>query len=505
MPSRLKSGLTLVSVLIAVAVTLTGCIGTGGIAPQEHRLDANALSTDAALRQAQREAGWPRESWWRQYRDPQLDAWIARALEHSPSLTEAEARVRQAMALAGVAQAAEAPQLAAGARLDRQHWPDDSLHGPGALGGSSHWNSSAGLGLRYALDLWGRERSASEGALHAAYATAAAGRVVQLELERNLVQVYVQLALRHAERDILEATLAQQEHILAIARRRLAGGLGTAFEVSQAAAPLPETRRQIAALDARIALAGNQLAALAGQGPGAASELRRPNLQLTAQPTLPAVLPADLLGRRPDVVARRWQVAALASSVEVARADFYPNIDLVASLGFSAVGGGALALLQANKLGGSIGPALSLPLFDGGRLRGRLGAASADYDAAVARYNQTLITALREISDQLIRLRSLDEQQRLAAEATATAEASWRIAEQAWRGGLTDYLGVLEAQTRLFDQQRVQQQVRAARLQAYAELMAALGGGLLDPQRSPAEHLLEPRSVPLAHGGAAPR
>ncbi|MNT81635.1 putative outer membrane efflux protein MdtP [compost metagenome] len=113
--------------------------------------------------------------------------------------------------------------------------------------------------------------------------------------------------------------------------------------------------------------------------------------------------------------------------------------------------------------------------------------------------------ALRDISDQLIRLRSLDQQQRLAAEATATAEASWRIAEQAWRGGLTDYLAVLAAQTRLFDQQRVQQQVWAARLAAHAELMAALGGGLLDPQRSPAEHLLEPRRVPVADGGAAPQ
>lgn len=501
----MSSRTCLAGALLASALVLGGCMSTGGIAPQQARLDANTLSPGAALAQARREAGWPRESWWRQYHDPQLNAWIARALEHSPSLDEAEARVRQAMALAEVTRAAEAPQFGASATLKRQHWPDDALHGPGALAGSSHWNGDAGLGLRYALDLWGRERSASEGARHAAYASAAEGRVVQLELERNIVLAYVQLALRHAERDILEATLAQQEHILALARRRLAGGLGTAFEVSQASAPLPETRRQIAELDARIALAGNQLAALAGQGPGAAAQLQRPNLQLTAQPSLPAVLPADLLGRRPDVVARRWQVAARASGVDVARADFYPNIDLVASLGFGAVGGGALALLQAGKLGGSIGPALSLPLFDGGRRRGRLGAASADYDAAVARYNQTLISALREISDQLIRLRSLDEQQRLAAEATATAEASWRIAEQAWRGGLTDYLAVLEAQTRLFAQQRVQQQVWAARLAAHAELMAALGGGLLDARHDPAERLLEPRRVPVVSAGAGAR
>lgn len=505
MPSRFKPGLTPVSVLIVVAVTLTGCLSSGGIAPRQARLDANTLASDASLHQARRDARWPRESWWKQYRDPQLNEWIGYALEHSPSVDEAEARVRQAMALAGVARAAEAPQLAAGASIERQHWPDDSLHGPGALGGNSHWNADAGLGLRYTLDFWDRERSASEGALHAAYARAAAGRVVQLELARNIVLVYVQLALLHAERDITATTLAQQEQVLDIAGRRLAGGLGTSFEVSQANAPLPETRRQIVALDARIALAGNQLAALTGRGPGAAATLQRPSLQLATQPTLPTALPAELLGRRPDVVARRWQVASLASDVDVARADFYPNIDLVASLGFSAVGGGVLNLLRADKLGGNIGPALSLPLFDGGRLRSRLGAASAAYDAAVARYNQTLVGALREISDQLIRLRSLDQQQRLAAEATATAEASWRIAEQAWRGGLTDYLAVLEAQTRLFQQQHVQQRVWAARLTAHADLMTALGGGLLEPQHSPAEHLLEPRRVPVAQAGAAPR
>lgn len=491
--------------VVAVVLAQSGCLDSAGIAPQQARLDANALSPGAALAQARREAGWPQEDWWRQYRDPQLDAWIARALEHSPRLDEAEARVSQAMALAGETRATEAPQLAGGAGLQRQHWPDDALHGPGALAGSSHWNGEAGLGLRYALDLWGRERDASESARHAAYARAAEGRVVQLELQRNIVRVYVQLALRHAERDILKATLAQQEQILALARRRLAGGLGTAFEVSQASAPLPETRRQIAALNARIALAGHQLAALAGQGPGAAAALQRPKLRLAAQPSLPAVLPADLLGRRPDVVARRWQVAAQADAVDVARADFYPNVDLVARLGFGAVGGGALALLRADKLGGSIGPALSLPLFDGGRRRERLGAASADYDAAVARYNQTLTSALREIADQLIRLRSLEAQQRLAAEALTTAEASWRLAERAWRGGLTDYLAVLEAQARLFERQRVQQRVWAARLVAHTELTVALGGGLLDARHSPAEPLLAPRRVPLAAAGAAPR
>lgn len=329
--------------------------------------------------------------------------------------------------------------------------------------------------------------------------------MAELELQRNLVLVYLQLALRHAERDILAASLAQQEQMLTIAGQRLAAGLGTRFEVSQASAPLPETRRQLAALDARISLAGHQLAALAGQGPGAAAALQRPRLHLATQPGLPTQLPAELLGRRPDVVARRWQVAAQARTVEVAQADFYPNVDLVASLGFSAVGGGLLGLLQTDKLGGAIGPALSLPLFDGGRRRARLGAAGAELDAAVARYNATLVEALREIADPLVRLRSLDHQQRLAAEATATAERSWRLAEQTWRGGLSDYLAVLEAQTRLFDQQRVQQQVWAARLAAHAELMVALGGGLLTAAAGPSEAQLAPRRPGRAPVAAAPR
>ena len=117
----MSSRTCLAGALLASALVLGGCMSTGGIAPQQARLDANTLSPGAALAQARREAGWPRESWWQQYHDPQLDAWIARALEHSPSLDEAEARVRQAMALAEVTRAAEAPQIGASASLRRQH------------------------------------------------------------------------------------------------------------------------------------------------------------------------------------------------------------------------------------------------------------------------------------------------------------------------------------------------------------------------------------------------
>jgi NodT family efflux transporter outer membrane factor (OMF) lipoprotein len=239
----------------------------------------------------------------------------------------------------------------------------------------------------------------------------AEARQAQLELQNNIVRVYIELSLHYAQRDIVEATLKQQQQILDLAQKRLDGGIGTHFEVSQAETPLPETHRQIDALDEEIALSRNQLSALAGKGPGEGAQLQRPTLSLGAALKLPSSLPAQLLGQRPDVVASRWQVAAQARGIDVAHAGFYPNVDLVGSLGYMATGGGMLEFLTGKKLNYTVGPAISLPIFDGGRLRAELGEASAGYDIAVAHYNQTLVNALKNISDQLIRRESMDKQQ----------------------------------------------------------------------------------------------
>ena len=134
--------------------------------------------------------------------------------------------------------------------------------------------------------------------------------------------------------------------------------------------------------------------------------------------------------------------------------------------------------MTSKKLTYSVGPAISLPIFDGGRLRSELGVASGGYDMAVAKYNQTLVTALKGISDQLIKRESMEKQQVFAAESVQAAQKTYDIAVVAFQRGLTDYLNVLNAQTLLFKQQQIQQQVQAARLSAHAELVTALGGGL---------------------------
>nr|WP_017937996.1 efflux transporter outer membrane subunit [Pseudomonas thermotolerans] len=496
MPSKIQRGLAFLGSFVVSSI-IAGCISTDGLAPQAERQQAETLATDAAIRAAAEEAGWPEVRWWAAYGDPQLDALIDSALRDSPTLAEATARIRQALALAGATEAAEQPQADAQAAIQRHHWPTDFFYGPGELADTTTWFSNAALGLSYPLDFWGRERSNSERARNLVQLAAAEARVAQLELESNIVRSYVMLALHYAQLDIGEAMLAQQQEMLELAQRRLDGGLGTEFEVSQAQVPIPETRRKIDALQEAIALNRNQLAALAGKGPGAGASLQRPRLRLSGTPGLPSKLPAELLGHRPDVVAARWKVAAEAKGVDVARADFYPNIDLIASLGYNAVQGSMLGVFSGHKFNYTAGPALSLPVFDGGRLRGQLGQAAAAYDAAVAQYNQTLVTALKDISDQLIRLRSAEHQAQLAAQSVAAAQTAYRLAQDAYDGGLTDYLNVLHAQTSLFQQQLIQQKVEASRLAVRADLAVALGGGLAAPEDSPTPNVLEPATVPV--------
>ena len=495
MPRRISRELKALSVW-ALSLAISGCIGTGGIAPQGKALDANTLASDEAIQRVAKDAHWPHAQWWRAYGDPQLDAWVELAVQGSPSIAMAVARVRQARAMAGVVESAESLQINGDATLKRHNWPTDQFYGPGELANSTTWDNNAALGFSYALDLWGRESNASERAVDMAHMSAAQARMAQLELQNNVVRAYIQLSLHYAQRDIVAATLTQQQQILDLAQKRLDGGIGTHFEVSQAQTPLPETHRQLDALDEEIALARNQLAALAGKGPGEGARLQRPSLSLATALKLPSALPAQLLGQRPDVVASRWQVAAQARGIDVAHAGFYPNVDLVGSLGYMATGGGALEFLTGKKLNYNVGPAISLPIFDGGRLRSQLGEASAGYDMAVAHYNQTLVNALKSLSDQLIRRESMDKQQEFANESVAAAQKTYDIAMVAFQRGLTDYLSVLNAQTLLFKQQQVQQQVQAARLSAHAELVTALGGGLGAGHDVPADGEVQAPSTP---------
>jgi len=550
---------------LTILLTIAGCASTGGIAPQASRTDPASLDAGNAIRAADADAQWPAADWWRVYGDPQLDAWIEAAQANNPSLAAAQARVREAMSMAGVARSALAPQVNGDLSIKRQKWADNLYYGPGPLAGEQSWNNTGTLALSYHLDLWGKDRNAAERALDAAHARAADARAAQLELQANVVRTYIGMSLDYALLDIARATLQQQQQIADLANRRLKGGIGTQLEASQAQTPLPEYERQIDALEERIALGRNQLAALAGKGPGAGDSIQRPKLSLAAPAGLPSALPAELIGHRPDIVAARWTVAAQARGIDVAKAGFYPDIDLLASIGgYAAMGplfqflknpshswsaGPALSLatpaglpsaLPADLIGHrpdvvaarwtvaaqargidvakagfypdidllasiggyaamgplfqflkspshswTAGPALSLPILDGGRLRSQLGAASAGYDEAVERYNQAIVGALKDISDQVIRIRSLATQAADAERSVAAARKNYDLSREGYRRGLTDYLNVLIAQNQLLHAQEGVAKIQAERLGAHASLVTALGGGLDEPTNGP--------------------
>jgi len=223
----------------------------------------------------------------------------------------------------------------------------------------------------------------------------------------------------------------------------------------------------------------NALAVLTGRGPGAGAALARPALRLDVPVALPANLPAELVGHRPDIRAARWRVEAMARGMHAAHADFYPNIDLIASAGLaSAAFGGFFTFVNNDAMRHGFGAAISLPIFDGGVRQGRYGVAVADYDLAVETYNEAVLGAFRDVADQVVSLQSLAQQQVDIEAANGSARRAFDYATQGYRAGLTDYLNVLSTQTELLQAQQALANVRAARLDTWAQLMMALGGGV---------------------------
>ena len=193
---------------------------------------------------------------------------------------------------------------------------------------------------------------------------------------------------------------------------------------------------------------------------------------------LPSRLPADLLGRRPDVVASRWRVEAATHGIAAAKAQFYPDVNLLAFVGFQSIGLSQLLELGSGIAG--VGPALRLPVFEGGRLRAQLATRDADYDAAVERYNGTLIEALHDIGDRLASIRSVAVQRREEQHALDAAREAYHLAVLRYREGIGSYLSVLSAESQVLVQRRLEADLRARDLDNRIDLVRALGGGFGD-------------------------
>lgn len=464
-------------ITLVCSLLLSGCANHNGIVARSTMLDPKSVAPGDAIQTALTDANWPQDRWWSHWSDQQLDELVALAVAGNPQMGLAQARIDRAWAAARIAGAARAPAISADTAFARRRF--SAYANPNPPGGATVWNNAADLSLLYELDLWGKNRATLEGALDTVQAAAADAREAQLLLEESVVRAYVTLALQYDLRDVEVQTLQQEQHIVDILERRGKAGLASRLEISEAHTPIAATRARIDQHDQQIALARSQLAILTGQEPGAGERLARPNLRPDVSIALPATLPAELVGHRPDVVAQRWRVEASAKAIEVARSDFYPNIDLIATASLaSAAFGGFFTFVNNNAADHSFGVAISLPIFDGGLRKGRYGTAIAQYDEAVDSYNQAVLGAFQGVSDQVVSLRSLEIQQRDVNLSLQSATEAFDYAEQGYRTGMSDYLNVLATQTELLRAQQSAALVRAARLDAWAQLMTALGGGM---------------------------
>ncbi len=464
-------------VILLSSMLLAGCVTSAGLLPQAKKKELAQLDVGKTIAHVQQKIDWPSEDWWTQYHDPQLNALMQRALADNPNLHAAYARVQYAQSFALAVKSSTLPNLNAGAQITRERFTALQFIPPPSAG-NVDWNNQVTASMSYDLDVWGSQKNAWAGAIDEAKASAADARQVQLALETAIVREYIQLSLMHALRDIAEQRMAIIKQRLAIARRGYVAGIDKEMSVVEIETTLPMAQSSLEAIDEKISLIHNQLAAFAGQGPGAGDALVRPALSLDAAIGLPADLPANLLGRRPDVVAHRWHVEAASHYIDSAKAAFYPNINLLAFVGFQALGFSQL-ISSAGQIAG-IGPAISLPIYDGGRRRSQLAMQDAAYDFSVEQYNAALVHALQDVSDQLLVLNSNTKQQAEANNALAFASKSQALALKSYKAGIENYQHVLETQAALLNHQETIAQLKARHMDAYAGLMKSLGGGLIN-------------------------
>ncbi len=466
-PARLARLATLATVL---ALGLSACVSPAGITSVAQPI----APSDAGLPTLP-DAAQPTLAvdWWRSLASPTLDTLMQRALADNPSLGSAQARLARAQAAVAGVQATAGVQVNATADATRQLYSANSIYPP-PLGGSIQTLGTAQLNASWEFDFFGRNRAAVAAAVGAQRAALAETDAARVLVASQVVRTYLELGHLFALRDVAARALQQRVDMLALINQRVRAGLDTAVEQRQGEGALPDARRQIAQIDEQIMLTRHALAVMSAQPPQALDTLVVSLVDLHRM-ELPNTLPADLLGRRADIRAARWRVLAAVSETEVARAQFYPNINLRAFVGLSSIGLGRLVQGDSAQFG--FGPAIRLPIFEAGALRANLGARSADLDAAIETYNSAVRDGVRDAVDQLAALQSLARQQNEQAQSHAAAESAYDLVSQRYRAGLATYLTVLNAESELLAQRRLSVDLVARVRDREVALVRSLGGG----------------------------
>jgi NodT family efflux transporter outer membrane factor (OMF) lipoprotein len=410
--------------------------------------------------------------WWEAFHDPALNALEDSVDVSNQSLKSAEARFRQARALIRENRSARYPTVTGGASISRDRL-SLSRGAPVPASETAYGDFNLGFDAEYEVDLWGRVRNLIAASVESAQATAADIEAVRLSLHAELALDYFDLRSLDDERRILDRAVEAYGQALALTRRRFEGGVANQVEVAEAETQLEATRAQQIDIAERRAQFEHALAVLTGQTAESFSLIEN-NAPLTP-PVIPAGVPSDLLERRPDIAAAERRVAVANSQVGLTKAAFFPTVMLGLSAGLE---GSSFAnwFNWPSRLW-ALGPSAAQTLFDAGRRRAAREGATANYDAAVADYRQSVLSSFQQVEDHIASLRVLEGESRRQKLAVAAAHRSEMLSLNRYKGGLVTYLEVATAQTVTLQNERVQEDIARRQMEASVLLIKTLGGG----------------------------
>ena len=436
--------------LTGLIVAITGCAQIPSLGQLTTPKDSQSYEASQSF--AGQATRWPDENWWQAYGDQQLDALVHEALRDSPDLAAASARLRRAEAVGQIAGAALLPQLSANGSATEQRQSSNYLTPKFMTPEGWQDYGRATLDVSWELDFWGKNRAA----LAAATSETEAGRAefaqTRLSLAAAIATDYMELARLFAARDTAARSVEVRSKTATLFAERFANGLETKGSLREADARRAGAEGDLLQAEEQIGLQRYRLAALLGAGPDRGLAIERPTINLHAAIGSPKDLAVDLLGRRPDIVAARLRTEAQLKRIDQKKAEFYPNINLSGFIGLQSLGLNMLS--KSGSTTGSIGPAISLPIFTGGRLSGELRSTAATYDETVANYNRTVTQALQEVANAVLSQKSLGARLAKSEEAVAAATEAHRIARNRYEGRLSSYIEVLSAEDALLNSLR---------------------------------------------------
>lgn len=413
-----------------------------------------------------------RPDWWTVFGDSTLSSLVQQIDDQNLTLRAALARTNQAYAALGVERGALFPAADLGGFISRNRNSGADLGGNFLGGYNTQYRSSLGVG--WEIDLWGRVRSLVESRKAEAEAAGALENDVKLALQAQLVRSYHALRFLDEERRVLQAAVATREQNLKLAEDRFRGGLTSELDVARAETELATTRAELARLQAPRTKSENAIAVLVGRAPSD-FELAPRKARLSL-PQVRSGLPMEALSHRPDIAATQQTLRGANAEVGVAIAEFLPLFSLTGSGGLSSIS--STNFLQWSSRQFNIGPEVSLPLFQGGRLRSGLKRARARHEEAVADYQQTVLEALREVEDALADLAALRTESSTQAGAVRASTRALDLSTQRYKEGLVSFIEVVDALREQLTAERRAVQIRGQQFEATTQLIQALGGGL---------------------------